>query len=88
MKLSEKIPEEIHRQSWLRLGGVLVLAAALASVQARAQQPATPLATAGESLMRRISPGSSSHCPVPLEQAAESRGQAQVWGHLTPGLTQ
>ena len=51
MKLSEKIPEEIQRRSWLRLGGVLVLAAALASVQARAQQPATPLATAGESLI-------------------------------------
>jgi ABC-type methionine transport system permease subunit len=32
-----------------------------------------------------ISPGPSGHCPVPLEQAAESRGQAQVRRYLAPG---
>jgi hypothetical protein len=51
MQLSEKIHGKMRHQSWLRLGGVLILAMALASVQATAQQLATPLATAGESLI-------------------------------------
>jgi hypothetical protein len=51
MKLSEKIDGRIGRQGWFRVGGVLILAIALASVQAPAQQLATPLATAGESLI-------------------------------------
>ena len=51
MKLSEKIDGRIRRQGWFRVGGVLILAIALASVQAPAQQLATPLATAGESVI-------------------------------------
>jgi hypothetical protein len=51
MQLSEKIHGKMRHQSWLGLGGVLILAMALASVQATAQQLATPLATAGESLI-------------------------------------
>jgi hypothetical protein len=51
MKLSEKIDGRIRRQGWFRLGGVLILAMALASVQAPAQPLATPAATAGESVI-------------------------------------
>ena len=51
MKLSKKSDGKMRRQSWLSLAGFSILAMALASVQAPAQQLTTPLATAGESLI-------------------------------------
>jgi ABC-type oligopeptide transport system substrate-binding subunit len=75
MKLLGKIPEEIKRQGWLRLGGVLILAMALASVQAPAQQLATPLAAAGESV---IAPELAQAHPVIAQYHTWVRGGAMV----------
>jgi peptide/nickel transport system substrate-binding protein len=51
MKLSKKSDGKMRRQSWLSLAGFSILAMALASVQAPAQQLAAPVATAGEVLI-------------------------------------
>jgi len=89
MKLSEKIDGRIRRQGWFRLGGRLDIGHGLAQRPGSGTAGATPLATAGESVIApELAQAHPVIAPVPLEQAAESRRQAQVRRYLPSGLTQ